>query len=375
MKYETMQIIGTIQARKWYTIMLGYGGSESRPFAAVEKTGKTEGGSMSLFGPNAMKIRPMRPVWRMIDADGYETTATDTDLQENGSIGIGSMVPAPGIEDLTDERLAELVEIGKRNREQEKREAEEAARAREELKRKLAREYSYLPNKRNDGYLRTAQVAQNLRVELKRKFPGVKFSVRSSTFSGGDSIDVWYSDGPAAAKVEEIVDRYQDSHADFESGDYWDYDPSAFNDVFGGAKYTSCQRSMSDETKAVLMPGNSYQEWPRERLEDVMGLFRKTDIPVGAVVTGIESGKIKFTVPKATPVGESARNVALAVEVRENPAKHGIEIRFASRPSDDILGKLKANGWRWSRFAGCWYNRASDESRQFANEIAVMIAD
>ena len=61
---------------------------------------------------------------------------------------------------------------------------------------------------------------------------------------------------------------------------------------------------------------------------------------------------------------------ATGATVTRNEAKNGIEIRFASRPGDDVLANLKANGWRWSRFAGCWYNRYSEEAQKFAETIA-----
>jgi hypothetical protein len=58
------------------------------------------------------------------------------------------------------------------------------------------------------------------------------------------------------------------------------------------------------------------------------------------------------------------------ITVSENTEKGGIEIRFPSKPETEVLERLKANGWRWSRFSSCWYKRASEEARTFANELA-----
>ena len=318
-----------IEPRKWYTIMLGYGGSESRPFAAVEKTGETTpSGCYSLFGgPGGTMIeRPPCAEWRMIDDNGYELVASDNDLATNGSIGIGTLRPED-FPALTDERLAVLVETGKRNEENERKEAEEAKRKSEENQRRLAREYSWLPNKCADGYMTAAKVAQNIRTELKRKFPGVKFSVVSKTFSGGSDVCVKYTGGPAYEAVEKIVSRYQNSHADAECGDYIDYDPSDFNRVFGGVKFTFVTRLDGPANKP----------------------------------------------PKPAPVRAprpSSASTATPCEVSENVERNGVEIRFASIPSEDVRDDLKANGWRWSRFSKCWYNRASDEAREFAQKIA-----
>lgn len=56
-------------------------------------------------------------------------------------------------------------------------------------------------------------------------------------------------------------------------------------------------------------------------------------------------------------------------EVRENTEKQGVEILFDQRPSDQILTKLKANGWRWSRFNRVWYNKLSPENLEFAKAL------
>jgi hypothetical protein len=53
-----------------------------------------------------------------------------------------------------------------------------------------------------------------------------------------------------------------------------------------------------------------------------------------------------------------------------NTEKSGVEIRFSERPDADVLTQLKANGWRWSRYSGCWYQRDSESARQFAQDFA-----
>ena len=56
--------------------------------------------------------------------------------------------------------------------------------------------------------------------------------------------------------------------------------------------------------------------------------------------------------------------------VTENEEKNGVEIRFPSKPAEETLTALKANGWRWSRFSGCWYKTRTAESKAFAAELA-----
>lgn len=58
-------------------------------------------------------------------------------------------------------------------------------------------------------YLSCAETAKLVRKALKDAFPGVKFSVRSSVYSGGASIDVGWTDGPTSKEVEAVAKQYQ----------------------------------------------------------------------------------------------------------------------------------------------------------------------
>lgn len=62
---------------------------------------------------------------------------------------------------------------------------------------------------RKARYIDAADVAKMIRKNLKSRFPGVKFSVRTSKYSGGASVDVRWFDGPTQREVEEVVKRYQ----------------------------------------------------------------------------------------------------------------------------------------------------------------------
>lgn len=57
-------------------------------------------------------------------------------------------------------------------------------------------------------YLSCAETAKLIRVALKKAFPGVKFSVRSHTYSGGASIRVGWTDGPTTKMVEAVTNAY-----------------------------------------------------------------------------------------------------------------------------------------------------------------------
>jgi len=58
-------------------------------------------------------------------------------------------------------------------------------------------------------YISVTDTARLIRKDLKAEFPGVKFSVRSKSYSGGSSIRIEWRDGPTEEQVKPIQWRYQ----------------------------------------------------------------------------------------------------------------------------------------------------------------------
>lgn len=54
-------------------------------------------------------------------------------------------------------------------------------------------------------YMSCAQTAALVRAALKESFPGIKFGVRSSTYSGGASIRIDWIDGPNTKQVDAVA--------------------------------------------------------------------------------------------------------------------------------------------------------------------------
>ena len=57
-------------------------------------------------------------------------------------------------------------------------------------------------------YISPADTARLIRSALRLAFPGTKFSVRSSCYSGGSSVHVKWTDGPAKAKVDAALSGF-----------------------------------------------------------------------------------------------------------------------------------------------------------------------
>ena len=101
----------------------------------------------------------------------------------------------------------------------------------------------------NVQYLSCAQTAKLVRAALKEAFPGVKFSVKSSTYAGGASINVAYTDGPSASQVEGIAKAFQGSYFDGMT----DYKGSNYNSLDGqqvrfGADFVFVNRKFTAPT-------------------------------------------------------------------------------------------------------------------------------
>jgi hypothetical protein len=94
----------------------------------------------------------------------------------------------------------------------------------------------------------TTETATLIRAELKSAFPGVKFSVKSKSYSGGSSINVSWTDGPTAKEVDRVAGQF--AGASFDGMiDLKSYHDSTFRGetVRFGADYVFTNRKVSTE--------------------------------------------------------------------------------------------------------------------------------
>lgn len=108
-------------------------------------------------------------------------------------------------------------------------------------------------------WLSCAETAKLVRKHLKADFPGVKFSVRSSNYAGGASIDVRWTDGPTAKQVDGVLNLYEGASFDGMI-DLKSYHDSILVDEDGtprtvhfGADFVHGQRELSEEFTAELI--------------------------------------------------------------------------------------------------------------------------
>lgn len=81
----------------------------------------------------------------------------------------------------------------------------------------------------------TTETAKAIRHILKNKFAGVKFTVRSSSFAGGNAVDIKWIDGPTEKKIESAIKN------------------------IGGVRFITCKREYSIEftTKMTALESKS----------------------------------------------------------------------------------------------------------------------
>lgn len=93
--------------------------------------------------------------------------------------------------------------------------------------------------------MQTKDYAKQIREELKKAFPGIKFSVRSNVYSMGSSINVRWVDGPVESAVREVIQKFEQvSRCEF-SGEI----------LSGGNMYVFADRSYSTDKGSFIYNG------------------------------------------------------------------------------------------------------------------------
>ena len=82
-----------------------------------------------------------------------------------------------------------------------------------------------------------------IRKELAQRFPNVKFRVTTERYSMGESVKVFWTDGPASDKVDPVVKKYESVSIDSVTGEI----------LGGGNSYAFAQRTISEKVKKMEM--------------------------------------------------------------------------------------------------------------------------
>lgn len=230
----------------------------------------------------------------------------------------------------------------------------------------FAVEFAFLQLAAPDGKQGAPLASANLKKLLAHAFPGFVFSVRSSSFSGGNAVDVSWVDGPTHDEVDAIADRFQD--CDFDGmDDSTTYRHNIFSEMFGGAKYVQCHRSVSAARHVEVGAEMGHTVTPGQH-GDISGAF---DFETKEAIYRAARSRSYYVRPAAAAIDSlQMPETSTGATVRLNTEKNGVEIVFPAKPAAEILDRVKAAGFRWSRFAGCWWAKQSAETLAAAQAIA-----
>lgn len=65
----------------------------------------------------------------------------------------------------------------------------------------------------------------------------------------------------------------------------------------------------------------------------------------------------------------TTNSIAIELEINFNSDKDGIELKFNSKPDEEVRAQLKENGFRWSRYKKIWFAKDTEERRNFVNTL------
>lgn len=182
-------------------------------------------------------------------------------------------------------------------------------------------EYKAQRKAENKGNLTgAAATAKAIKARLKAEFSGVKFSVKSSNYSMGNSVSISWTDGPLYEQVDAITRQYQYGHFDGMTDSYEHRDINPVLDC-PGAKYVNCNRALSPEYKAQIQ-----EVLEREFVPDQWGEY--------AHYKYVEAEKIMLGI---TQEPEEAQESEISVEPET------IEPQKVEKPSNvlDITARIK----------------------------------
>ena len=211
-----------------------------------------------------------------------------------------------------------------------------------------------------------AAAAKAIREELKKEFDGVKFSVKSDSFSMGNSVRISWTDGPTKEGVRNITNKYQYGHFD---GMTDMYESSNNIDDIPQAKYVSEDRTVSEEIRKKVkdLINNDYKDLVDHELSRIYWEFMsKQSIPCDATEVRIERDpeftcglageayRFVFTLPESK--GEKTSPSFEKIEVTEgqiNVIEYNEKAIAVIGDTKPIKDKLKALGGRFNFRLSC----------------------
>lgn len=141
-------------------------------------------------------------------------------------------------------------------------------------------------------YISAADTAKLIRKQLKAKFAGVKFSVRTDSYAGGASIDVEWTDGPTARLVDAVVKPF--AGGGFDGMIDMAYSVEAFLLADGSACFA--QTTGTEGSGGTYLRGKAFKPTPdAERVHfGANYVFTKRNVSVRLLESALTSFRHRF---------------------------------------------------------------------------------
>lgn len=196
---------------------------------------------------------------------GYTVIFDDGDSRDSQQVGALSpftrIEPVEPVEVVPVARVKELIALRAKFKANQHAERVAAEIKHAEDTARLTAEYRKLY-----PWAKKPEMTKNLKKELSLAFPGVKFSVRRTSYS---HVVVEWQAGPRIAEVEAVASKYQDGHFDGMQ-DIHEHDYSAqgkaLDAVLGRVKYLSCYRTWGNDQPYAEAAANAHYEYKHGKL-------------------------------------------------------------------------------------------------------------
>ena len=212
--------------------------------------------------------------------------------------------------------------------------------------------------------MNTVERAREIRKELKAKFKGVKFSVRTKKYSGGSSISVSWVDFPTVEAVEEITSKYESVRYDEYTGEI----------LSGGNTYIHTYNTWSEEMEASIKENlvKKYgAEFYNKYINETYDFYRYAreiyqDMYNKSLVTESETAEEQAEDKKVLYSNEEIQIIEKGKTIR---------IYFNGKPSEEIRNSIKALGFRFFKNDGFYWGIYSNKTTLEAIKEALQVED
>ena len=213
--------------------------------------------------------------------------------------------------------------------------------------------------------MNTVERAREIRKELKAKFKGVKFSVRTKKYSGGSSISVSWVDFPTVEEVEKITNKYKKVRYDEYTGEI----------LSGGNTFINTYNSWSDDMESKIKENLILKygiEFYNEYINGTYDFYRYAREIFQDMYN--KSLTIESEV-KEEPKAEDKKVLYSNEEVQIIEKGKTTRIYFNGKPNEETRNSIKALGFRFFKNDGFYWGIYSNKTNLEAIKEALQIED